>query len=311
MSRRETDREQEELGPLREWIEAVQCEAPADSDYQTARRKLMEKLETTQKESWIMSIIRKAGYAKLRLATACGIAVLAVVLAVVFNPLGQGPRDVFAEAVGRLHNARTLTCTCVDDYNPGPIEMAYKEPGRFRLALRMGFWPAVIVVNHETRKGIMLYPEAKMYDELTNSFSPKPEVANLIDDLRSLPMRADKELGKREINGRTALGFLVSRGDAAGELKNVEVWVDAKTGDTLLLQGEQEANEPVIGPDGSTVGPIGTTLMKTRTVHRIMSNFKFNVDLDDSLFDANPPEGWSVGPRTMSRVDRPSAEKTK
>jgi hypothetical protein len=48
---------------------------------------------------------------------------------------------------------------------------------------------------------------------------------------------------------------------------------------------------------------------KIQTSHNVWSNFKFNKDLPDSLFDTTPPDGWSVGPLTRSRVDRPPVEK--
>lgn len=299
MSPHENKPNGDDLGFLQDMIEAVRNEAPEEAQWQAARRNLMVKLESSRKENRIMTIIRKSVSARVRWAAAFGIAAVVVGVVIGLNPWGKGPGDVYAAAVERLKNARTLSCTCADDYNPGPFELAYKEPGRMRLAIQMGFWPVVIVVNHETHKGIMLYPQTKQYDELTGGFTPNPEPANLIDDLRSLPSRAEKELGMREMDGRKVLGFLVSR-DRVGELKNIEVWVDAKTGDPVRLEGEHEVNEPVTGPDGATVGPNGTTLTKTRTVHRVMTNIKFNVEMDDSLFDTNPPQGWSVGPRTMS-----------
>jgi len=314
MSPHESKPNGDDLGFLQDMIEAVRSEAPEEAQWQAARRNLMQELESTRRGSTIMSttrgIFRKGGSPKMRWAVACGIAIVAVGIAIGLNPWGKGPTDVYAAAVERLKNARTLSCKCEDDFNPAPFEMAYKEPGRMRLAVQMGPWPAVIVVDHETRKGIMLYPQAKMYDELTDTFTPNPRMANLIDDLRSLPARADKELGEREIDGRKVLGFFVTS-DQVGELKNIEVWVDKKTGDAVRLEGEHEVHEPVTGPDGATVGPNGTTLTKTRIVRRVMSNIKFNAEMDDSLFDTNPPEGWSVGPMTMSRADKPPVEKEK
>jgi len=303
MSQPNMNRDDEDLGCLQEMIQAVRAEKPKEAEWQTARRNLMKKLETSRKENPIMNMLRRmAGLTRIRWAVALAAAAIVVGVVIGLNPWGKGPGDVFAAAVERLKNARTLSCTCVDDFNPAPIELAYKEPGRLRLTLQMGLRSAVIVVDHETHKGIMLYPHDKWYDELTGSTNP--ELPNLIDDLRSLPTRADKELGKREIDGLTVLGFLVIGGDALGELKNIEVWVDVKTGDTVRLEGDHQVNEVVIGPNGTTVGPNGTTLSKTRTVRRIMSNFKFNPDLDDSLFDTNPPEGYTVGPLTLSRVDQ-------
>jgi outer membrane lipoprotein-sorting protein len=305
MSPHENTPNRDDLGFLQDMIEAVRSEAPDEAQWQAARRNLMAKLESSRRESWIMSTFRKIGYARIRWAAMSAVAVAAIALFVVFNPWGRGPRDLYAAAREQLHNARTMTVSyysealtfaSLDNVTPGTMELAYKEPGRFRFTMEVGSWPVVLVVDHEAKKAVVLYPQAKMYDDMT--FTPNREVAQLIDRLRSLPERADKVLGEQEMDGRTVQGFRVNQDKKADDMKNLVVWVDVKTGDPVRMEGDSELGDPQ-DPSGQ----------KIQTSHNVWSNFKFNKDLPDSLFDTTPPDGWSVGPLTRSRVDRPPVEK--
>lgn len=266
-----------------------------------------EKMESPQadassrKETTIMSLFRKSGSAKVRWAAASLVVAVAVALLVVLNPWGQGPARLYAEAVERIQTAGTMTVTyysealtfsSLDNVTPGTMEIACKEPAHFRMTFESGWY---VILDHGANKGIMVYPNMKMYDEM--DFTQNPAAGNVINDLRSLPDRADEVLEQREMDGRTVQGYRVDRLQGE-EMKNAVVWVDVKTGDPVRIEGEYDLHDPN-DPTGQ----------RTRTINKAMSNFRFGVELDDALFDTTPPEGYSVGPRTRSRVDPPPVEK--
>lgn len=77
-----------------------------------------------------------------------------------------------------------------------------------------------------------------------------------------------EELGEKEIDARKAFGFRIS---GMGTVQTV--WGDKKTGQVIRIESTFR------GPP------------RTETV---MSDFEFDIPLDQSLFDTDPPEGYSV-----------------
>jgi hypothetical protein len=87
------------------------------------------------------------------------------------------------------------------------------------------------------------------------------------EKLRALPARADDILGRQQIDGRTLDGFRVHEDDA-----QTTVWIDPGTGELVRVE-LVFANAP--------------------GMNTIMSDFQFNVPLEDSLFAVTPPEGYA------------------
>ena len=81
---------------------------------------------------------------------------------------------------------------------------------------------------------------------------------NAIESLRTLPDRADEDLGEQIMDGRTVHGFRVNEGGMTNT-----VWIDPKTRELVLVEMEFD-NAPGLS---ST-----------------MSDFQFNVELEDELF---------------------------
>jgi outer membrane lipoprotein-sorting protein len=178
----------------------------------------------------------------------------------------------YAEIVERLHNARTLTYTVetntsIEGMPTMRMEIAFKEPGYMRMAAPGGF---VSIVDSIQGKCITILPPRKQFIEMEMSNlqkDPAQQNIDLIERLRSLPERADEELGTREIDGRVVQGFRITE---EGLINTV--WIDTQTRDLVLVEMEF-VNAP---------GMSGT-----------MSDFRFDVELDDSLFNLTPPEGYT------------------
>jgi len=171
---------------------------------------------------------------------------------------------VFADVVERLHNARTMTYTANATTE---IEIAFKKPGYMRTTMPGGF---VTVIDWTQGKGLSTLPTRKQFIEMEMSnlpHDPAQQQFNVIEKLRTLPDRADEELGTSEIDGRVLQGFCVTKEDVINT-----VWIDPQTRDLVRVETE------FINAPGMNV---------------VMTNFQFDVELDDSLFSLTPPDGYT------------------
>ena len=273
MSEHRDEQNQEDLGFLAEMAEAVRADAPAEGMWQDARRHLMGRLEAPQRESIVAGVFRRSRSRKIGWAAALGIAVVVVALLVGLNPWARGPGQAFATVVEQFRNARTMTYTMIiemEDLLTLRMEVAYKEPGYIRQTTRLPFGSSISIFDTTQMKAVSLTPATKQFmemdfsDFLPDSAAGQPAVSH-IEKLRTLPDRADELLGEREMDGRRVVGFLVTR---AG--KRMIVWVDAETWDLVRVEaGMDEA------------------------AHVVLTDFQFNVDLDDALFSLVPPDGYT------------------
>jgi outer membrane lipoprotein-sorting protein len=186
--------------------------------------------------------------------------------------LGGSSGAVYADVVKQLQKARTLVYTAIsttpiEGMPDMEMEVAFKEPGYMRMTLPDGY---VSVFDGVEGKGISIIPTRKQFIEI--DMSNLPEEAgqrefNIIEQLRTLPERADENLGEQLMDGQTVHGFRVNESDLI-----YTVWIDPKSRELVLVEVEFD-NAP---------GMNGT-----------MSDFQFDVELEDSLFSLAPPEGYT------------------
>ena len=215
---------------------------------------------TRQPDMW--RTIMKNPVTKLAAAAAIIIAVL-IGLHYLGNPIDITP-SAYAEVVGRLQNALTMTYT---SSGTTEVEIAFKKPGYMRTTMPGDY---VTVIDWTSGKGLSTLPTRKQFIEMEMSNlpnNPAQHQFNVIEKLRTLPERADEELGTITINARTVQGFRVNEDGVINT-----VWVDTKTRELVRVETEF-TNAP-----GMNV---------------VMTDFQFDVDLDDSLFSLTPPEGYT------------------
>jgi len=204
-----------------------------------------------------------------KLATAAAIIVAVLVS---FHYLGGSASTVYADVVERLQKARTLlytvtTTTPIEGMPDMEMEVAFKEPGYMRMTLPGGY---VSVMDCMQGKALSIIPERKQFIEMEMSNLPADagqREFNVIERLRTLPERADEALGDREIDGRMVQGYRVTEEGVTNT-----VWIDPKTRELVEVETEFD-NAPGMS--------------------RTMANFKFDVELADSLFDLAPPDGYT------------------
>jgi outer membrane lipoprotein-sorting protein len=224
-----------------------------------------QKAGVTKPEIW--RTIMNSKITKLATAAAVIVAVL-----VSFYYLGGSAGTVYADVVERLHKARTLlytvtTSTAVEGMPDMQMEIAFKEPGYMRMTFPGGY---VSVMDCIQGKGLSIIPDRKQFVEIEMSNLPD-DVAQRqtegIDRLRTLPERADEDLGERTMDGRAVHGFRVKEGGMINT-----VWIDPQTRDLVLVEME---------------------FVNAPGMSATMTNFQFDVDLDDSLFSLTPPDGYT------------------
>jgi outer membrane lipoprotein-sorting protein len=220
--------------------------------------------------SVLRRLIMKSPVTKIAAAAAIIIAVF--IGAYYFGDSVNIAGTAYAQVVERLQNARTLTYTVQSnsgiEWMPSMImEIAFKEPGYMRMSTPDGY---LSIIDSIQGKGLTILPPKKQFIEMEISNlqnNPAQQNINLIEKLRSLPERADEQLGTREVNGKKVQGFRVTE---EGLINTV--WIDLQTRELVLVEMEF-LNAP---------GMSGT-----------MSNFQFDVELDDSLFNLTPPDGYT------------------
>ena len=98
-----------------------------------------------------------------------------------------------------------------------------------------------------------------------------------LQTLKQLGDKPDKELGQKELEGKRVTGFVATQGTFT-----FTMWVDSATGKIVRVENDS----PVNGAE----------------YHVVMTDFRFNEKLDDSLFSFAVPAGYKVRqqPKTPS-----------
>ena len=208
----------------------------------------------------------------MKLAVAAVVA-LAVILGLSLFT-GDGAGKAYAKVVDQLHQAHTLTFslltrTGVESMPTVRIDLAYRDTGHFRSTSADGY-VTVLETTATGSRGISLVPPTRSYVVFEIANAPKDPAKDpwmTIEKLRSLPAQASKVLGRREVDGRMLDGFVAQEDDATAT-----VWIDPQSGQ--LVRAE--------------LGFAGTPGMNV-----ILSDFQFDVPLDDSIFSLEPPKDYT------------------
>jgi outer membrane lipoprotein-sorting protein len=150
----------------------------------------------------------------------------------------------------------------------------------------------VTIVDGQTAKSIMLMPNMKLAiamdmkklreDSLKKSAKlAKDPPADVFETVRRLVREGSsgtgdkaERLGKKEIDGRQAVGFRIHANGM-----DMTLWADPKTAWPIRIEIVMEML------DG---------------VRLVMNNFRYDVDLDPSLFSLEPPAGYSTQTMDMT-----------
>jgi outer membrane lipoprotein-sorting protein len=196
--------------------------------------------------------------------------VLLVVVALSWpTPSGRGSGLAFADVVEQLNTVHTarFRMTMRVDGQPETVARAFLlEPSRMRIEFLSGLVKGLVTIKDSVGgKTISFSPETKWAS--ISQDDGVPEAKNYFEVLRSFRDRATELLGERELEGRIATGYRVEDGGGL-----VTVWADRETGLPMLIH--------------CTAMPHGGEV--------VLSDFEYNVRLDESLFDFTPPPDYTV-----------------
>ena len=159
------------------------------------------------------------------------------------------------------------------------IKIMSNGPGRMRQEMGQH---QVMIMDYPAGKTLTLSPENKIAVILNIKGTPQFMQQDWFAGLKKLSQNASAEdLGLQTLDGKEVKGFRIK------EVENgpVTFWVDPKSGDPIKVEIQQKI------PDFSNPEGKGEITMKM-----VMSNFQFDVPLDESLFSLTPPEGYKLQP---------------
>jgi len=270
----------EELNRLETVLGCAESMSQLSADSQScesAKQAVFNKVENEEKATQTprpynrLEIIRRT-IMKSPITKLAAAAVIVIAVFIAINQLsGNGASSVFASVVEQIHNARTMTYsvvtqTPVENMPTVRTEMAFKEPAYMRTTTADGF---ITVMDLTQVRGISIWPPRRQFINFEASkfrHDPAKDPFMVVESLKAIPYEADQVLGKKDIDGRVLQGFRVVEDSVVNT-----VWIDPKTRELVRVEMEF-TNAP--------------------GMNKIMTDFQFDVELDDSLFSLTPPEGY-------------------
>jgi outer membrane lipoprotein-sorting protein len=228
------------------------------------------------------------------------LAVAAIILVatgmLVFWGIGGGPAKVaFADVVKALDRLRSATYDFTSEFkNPvdGKTSTAtskgyFLAPSLERVEALMGSGEntarSIMILDSLAAKAITLLPEEKKAVIINISTTEKSTggTANMFETVRQLVLEGSTDsgrkvefLGKKEINGTPAVGFRTHN-----NMSDVTLWADPQTARLVRVEFDR------LGGGGRGV----------------MSNFRYDIELEPSLFSLEPPAGYTVQTQTVTK----------
>ena len=196
---------------------------------------------------------------------------------------GGGATFAFADFIAPIIEAKTAKFKTITEVKGPPAatitgDVMVLDATRMRQEMEASNMPmGVMIFDWGRGKSLTLDPATKKAMVVSLANLTKEQVAqqdmfasfrSILLDARDKPEVQREPLGEKEIDGRRVVGFRVS---SRGMV--VSLWGDPKTGLPVLAETTM-----AMYPDAKTT----------------MSDFVFNVEMDESLFSVEPPAGYTV-----------------
>ena len=199
---------------------------------------------------------------------------------IAFFTIGHaGATVAWADVQEYIRNARTVTMK-VRMHAQGTPEvkmvLMFKEPGLMRQEM-IEPEPVLNIMDMRKNKMIAILENEKKVvvmnlADLPEEIRKRHEEQDFLSRIKKFIEESETELGTKEINGREAEGYRIEKGRDV-----FTAWVDARTGELIEVES--------------------TFLLGETTLS--MTDFEFDVELDDSLFSLEVPEGYTLMEQTI------------
>ena len=267
--------------PWQELFEQLPTDTSTRQDHQQRlRQQVLDSYDQPVEVSTWKNQLKSTGQYLMTHKTPRWVAAAASLLIAAWFVVSTGSQPAFAmeELFEKILNARTARFdnTINPENKPSTtFKVFFSEPNRFRMEMQGGF---VQIADFSAGKMMLLDPNTKMATEynLTNLSKDQKKIqqTNEFELLRRQIRKAQADsqknvepLGEKLIDGRTVVGF---RLPDAGPVP-MTVWVDPAT----KLPHEIKS---------TSQGPPPT--------ESILTNFEFDIELDEALFRVEAPEGY-------------------
>jgi len=264
-----------------------------DDQHDEARAQLLAILPAASPQpvpaQWWSLLFSWNGVLTMRQRIALGTAGAAVMLAccIVWLATVAAPIYGMDELPATIRSAKsydyTMTMNIPGEPGKAPAKAVmtgrfyWVAPGSYRIESRWGN-------DTTTQDQVMILPAGKPgieIDRKLKRYVRQPARLGhvsplmMLDKLSTFSGHADHELGTRQVAGKTAKGFEIAarKIDPDAYSGSLEIWVDSETHLPLLVGYEMK------GPGNP--GNLSLT------------DFHWNADLDQKLFDPTPPEGFA------------------
>jgi outer membrane lipoprotein-sorting protein len=211
---------------------------------------------------------------------------------------GRGSALAFERVAEAIANIRSATCELSSEQPEGKSttkgQVMFLAPSRERQEIvisapgKQETGMTIRLCDAEHGRILSLAPEQKLavvaeiknvpVDKQTNSFE---RMRKLVSNARKGEVDEIEELGRLAIAGREAIGFRIVKGNS-----RQTIWADPETALPIRVEFENRT-EP-------------------KYVH-VWSDFRINVELDESLFSMDIPEGYTVVNASMDASVKPNA----
>ena len=256
--------------PFRRAVEEILAEPVPQVNLARIRSRLPLPAEPREvRRSWPMRI------AQLALAGAAAAVVVVVALR------WMQASNAWAQAIKQVREARSMSyselITLKGQPQPARTRVFIAEDGRKRSELLLGAGKSggvVTIFDAADKIRITLIEDSKLALVHDQAKEERGETAGRgflawLQTLKELGDKPDKELGQKELEGKRVTGFVATQGNFT-----FTMWVDNATRKPVRI----EYDSPVNGP----------------APHVVMSDFRFDEKLDESLFSFAVPAGYKV-----------------
>ena len=197
-----------------------------------------------------------------------------------FGLLSPRSRALAVEEVAvALESIRSTTCDMTSETSDvkNQSNAMFLAPSLERIETKMGDeMMSINICDLRAKKWLTLIPGQKMAIVLKMENAPEDRPVNGSFELirervrkaQADPDKRSRPLGEKQIDGVRAVGFRLD--DKTG---STDVWADPKT--SLPIRVE-------------------TTFLGETKVEVVMTNFQYDVELDESLFSFDPPSDYTV-----------------
>ncbi len=272
--------------PHKEWetlFEQLPLESTARTEHQLElRTRLLEAFDDTSKWQPEKRGLQRIGRTLMQYKAPHWLAAATLITCTVwFLQLSSSPAYAFKEVASHVIKAHTARYDMVCKVFGQPditMKAFYREPCHLRQELVEGYvniadWGAGRMILLDSKnKHATVYNLANLSDEkkaaLQNTGNMFETIRGAIKNATDATETKVESLGEKEIDGKKVIGFRL-----AGQTSPMTVWADPQTKFPVRIETVN------LGPPKTEV---------------VMTNYEFDVELDESLFSVDIPDGYTV-----------------